>query len=609
MRRHATFAQLGSGAASDRVRRLVRADALAGARIEGVLRFGRPAALVDALFVAGEEYIAVALLVPTPRAAFREAPPLVWPDRIAAALDDATAEAIDAALAPWVFAQCAGVAIAPEASAAFTSAGRRLLARARGLGLPGAAPLDRVARALQQAAVLAPFVAGKTIVLGHTDARAAFGMLAAAGARIRLRENDDDDAFAARWFGIEPATAPARLATRDADDAIAVEGDVPDLAIVAHDALLGLATASGTRPPRRVVFGSGAASTSASGARGTSAGAIALGVRDDALRARDADTAAAEALAARLRDEGLTATLVPFAELGGAAYDLLHLIGSEPPAHALAALRRARGEGKPVVLTPLPTRDCDDAAWGTRLAVQAVAHRADEAGTEPLLAALAARRLETDDSPAAHAVRTRAAADRAALLAEADAVCDAPTFVEPGAPSGAAFAAVAVAAIEPRANLIAVARACARAGIVLVLAGPIVDAAYFAFVAAFGGASIAYLGDLAEADVARTVASARAYVDVAWHPRGSARIAAALAAGVAVVTAGRNDDPTLAGEGVFTVDAAAPDALAAALHAACALDAAARERVAGRFRERAEPGAATAAVLGLYASLADRVLN
>jgi hypothetical protein len=287
----------------------------------------------------------------------------------------------------------------------------------------------------------------------------------------------------------------------------------------------------------------------------------------------------------------------------------VHVVGAEPPDLALAALRRVRASGTPVVVTPLAPVGVAEAAWEARVAIQAVAHRVDEAATLPLLAAFATRRLAVDGEPTARALAEEAAADRRAIRAEADAVCGAPPFVEDGAPFAIAFDALVVAAIEPRANLIAVARAATDAGLRLALVGPIVDPAYFAYVAAFGGPGFTYFGDVPDADAARFAASARVYVDASFAPRGGARVLAAARAGIPVVTAGRDDLPWLAGEGATTVDPTAIEALAGGLAQAARLTDRVRARLAERIPADASPAAATRTVLALYAALARRDLN
>lgn len=525
-----------------RVRELVRLEHLASARLE---RAQDAAALfLDLVFMAGTQTALVPLIELTPQfLEARESSPFVWPADIAAMVEHEALAAIEEALLPWAQAHYFGGLTGAEVIRMFGSddASRRF-ARARNAGFLAAAPYERVFAALEPYRYAARFAAGKAVHARDRDGAAGAAALSKIAASVSAALEDPQlEAFAREWFDL---------------DVYGSSNETPDVTIVrGRNPVVqakGEAEVRHVAPP---VFP----------AAGGSSGRILLLVRDDFRELPDADTDQALLLAARLRGEGFTAGVVAAASAQPEQYDLLHCMCAAYPEQAVAALRRARAAGKPVVVTePLDERD-GESSWGEAIVPHVLRASGDEIALEDHLELLRRRRL---DAPGVDLKQEpfpgyRALMEEVRSLTAVRIWAAAPAFLPPAAAAdwreraGLGPFVLAHAPLGPQHNQFALVRAAAKAGVPLVLAGPVADAAYAAHVRAIAAENVVFLEEPDLHEQWTLYAQARVYADVSWWTACGGRRQMAAAAGCATVFAPG-------------VDPADEDAIAAALRAAWA---------------------------------------
>jgi hypothetical protein len=627
---------------------------LVAVRVEPVLRQRRAAFALD-LCLAGDDGITVIPLVLADPAVVveRDREPLVFPHGTPG--DAAFARALAERVLPHLERLVLRGERVGEHVVAFGSAARFDAARAAGCF--GAAPLrDALAR-------LAPyhyarrFARGRSVRIDAPDAVGGWALLRAVGSPTVAAARRDAAALA--WYGDAPLARDAR-----ADVAIvAADGDAGGAACVlrldpelecetradgAHlieivDPLpldVGIVFDPAEGPARRWFAVERAPEPAprtvpdlAHRAAGGSAGRIAvIAGRADAPAQPSADTDEARALVAALGAEGFDAILAESPdELEGA--DLVHLIGTREGRRARQIVDAARRRGVPVAVHAHDEDAAHGGWWGAEVTRYCFEYGADEHDVVNYLALLAKRAVSVGDAradapfappgaavdDAAAALRDAsvvfaAAADEAAAIrrrtgrrgaiAIVPPLASAPAPLPVGHLVGADRFVLLHAPIGPVANTLLVARCAAGAGIPLVVAGPVADAAYLELVREFGGPALVVLpGEPAPGIAAGLRAAAGVVVDASWVGEGGSRLAAAALAGARLAVADRRrfDAP---GTGARRFDPADAAALTRALGEAW--DEALRSpgRVAPETAAALAPGTAVRAIVRGYASSA-----
>jgi hypothetical protein len=586
---------------------------LTAVRIEPVLRQRKPALALD-LYLAGDDGDTIVPLVLADPAALvdRDRDPLIFPYGTPG--DDAFAFALGERVLPHLERLVLGGERVAEHVLAFGAAPRFDAARAAGCF--GAAPLRDALARLAPYRYARRFARGKSVRIDAPDAVGGWAMLRAVANAGVVPAHRDPSALA--WYGDAPPAAQradvaivGRLA--DAGDSACVlrldpatsagHAGVDAYVVEVVDPLpldVGIAFDPGEGPARRWFAVERAPEPRARPlpdlaftATGGSAGRIAVVLgRGDAVARPAADTDEARALTAALRAEGFDAFVAEPREAAGA--DLVHLVGTRDGRRARAVVDAARRAGVPVAVHAhdddaerggwwgaAVTRCCfeygseerDVEAYLNLLARRAVsvgAARADvpfapdEAGADDANAALRdAGIVFAATEEEATAIRTRTGRRGPVAVVPPVATFAAPLPI--GRLVGPDPFALVHAPIGPLANQLPVARCAARAGIPLVVAGPVADASYLERLREFGGAGLVVLAGEPSPGVAAALrAAAGVVVDAAWIGDGGARLAASALAGARLVVAASRSFAA-AGVDVRRFDPADTEALTRAL--------------------------------------------
>ena len=552
---------------------------LVAIRMEPVLR-GRAGTVVLDLILEHADALTVIPGVVLDRAA------LVDRDRDALIFPDGTpgGDSAAAALAERVLPLCEGIVLdaIPFSEHVLRIADSPRFDAARAAGCYGAAPLaDALAR-------LAPYRAARryarrlTVAIDAADAVGGWALLRGC-ANVGIAAHRGD-AAACAWYGEPPAAAEApdvRIVDADAAPAagapwtVRIIGSSADVvADVALVAPLALDLAFSNDPAEGAV--SGGISVEPPPLRdappdlaryiaaGGSGGRIAVVVgRRDAASIPAADSDEAEALVAALRAEGFSVDLGLAAPIG--EYDFVHLIGARDGALAAEVVAAARAANVAIAVTAHEDGADNGGWWGAAVTRLSFDYAADEAAFRTYTDLLARRALEIGPirASAPYSPNPAATAARAAALRDADVVfvaseaeaaavrargrsgpihiaapMSAPATPDVRRLSGAQPFVFVHAPIGPEGNVASVARVTADLGLPLIVAGPVVDAAYCELVRAVGGPDLVVLaGEPSAADAAGLRARAAVVVDPAWVGFGPARAAAALLSGACLVLA------------------------------------------------------------------------
>jgi hypothetical protein len=635
-------------------RPVLDAARLVAVRVEPVLRRRRAAFALDFCLAAGDGITVIPLVLADPAVVIeRDRQPLIFPHGTPG--DAALAHALSERILPHLECLVLRGERVAEHVVAFGSSARFDAARAAGCF--GAAPLrDALAR-------LAPyhyarrFARGRGIRIDAPDAVGGWALLRAAGSPAVVAARRDGAALA--WYGDAPLATDARAdvaivaADADAGGAACVLRLDPDV----HASAL----ADGTRfievvdplpldvgivfdpaegPARRWFAVERAPEPAPRGipdfmyrAAGGSAGRIAvIAGRADAPAHPSADTDEARALVAALGAEGFDAILAESPdELDGA--DLVHVIGTREGRRVRQIVDAARRRGIPVAVHAHDEDAAHGGWWGAEVTRYCFEYGADEHEVTAYLALLAKRAVSVGDAradapfaPPSAAVDDAAAAlrDASVVFAATDeeaaairrrtgrrgaivvvpplAIVPAPLAV--GHLVGADRFVLQHAPIGPAANTLLVARCAAGAGIPLVVAGPVADAAYLELVREFGGPALVVLAGEPEPGIAAGLrAAAGVVVDAGWVGDGGSRLAAAALAGARLAVADRRrfDAPAAGARRFDPADAAA---LTRALGEAWDEALRSPRRVAPETVSALAPSTAVRAIVRGYASIA-----
>lgn len=614
MRRHRTYPVFDIWDDAARLKRVVSAETLIVARIEPMMRQANGFGVADLTFARDGEtavvpfvHIEAGMLAEPERGAF------VWPQSAAKVLDDRTADAIETLILPRLLARYLGRTLNRETVLAFGDPAP--FERARSYGFLGATPYDRVAEAT------APYLyAMRLAVDAHVcvadapEGATGAALLTRAAASVHAGFGGDEILAAARaWYGDVfspmPAAcdlaigaagaslpdAPARVLLRD-DGA----GAIPIARAIPVDVLFSFDPEDSERAGGFSIVAPEPelrrSSVVVPAAVGGSGGRLLFAIRNDGVRAPDADTDDAQALARRLRGEGFEVDVVPASDVADpSAYDLLHAFGLTAAADLGPLLKRAREAGLPVVATARLDDIAREGVWGAKVASGAAQVTVDEE-LDDHLRAIADRRIETTGAkPSGQEPYDGYTADVTAAIGDCDVVlvsgADEERFVRERfayagavAPVGPALFAPAAASIgglvgssdfvlahvpiAARANLLALARAAEEAGLPLVIAGPVAEAGYLALLREAAGIGVALVTTADEERIRTLYRRARVFADVGWEDRGPARAAAAAMSGAALVLAKSHYAARLWWPGLWTADRASIPSVASALRAA-----------------------------------------
>lgn len=573
MRTHNKFRGLEYPRKRARVSEVVALRNLVTVRIEPVLCGAVTGALSADVVFAREGMRTVIPFVDVAGAMLdrRESSPFVWPAWLSACVSADTVAQIERAILPWVEAQTFNRSLNSEVVRHFgTGDGRAAFELAREHGFIGAAPY-RVW--LQMAA---PYVYAERLARGKrvhaADGQGASGaaILSASAREMRADlASLERNALAREWFDLDIFGECGGSADVDiggsggsavhldlssvVGERVLVATPIPTDVNVSFDPEDAPAAGSfAVSAPRRELRTPALPNWSPAGGSG---GRILLLVRDDAANAPDADTDAAELLAVRLRAEGFHVDVAAAAHAAPETYDLLHCCCAAYPEQALPAVRRANAARVPVVTTEASQMRDGDATWGTAIVPQVLRATQDETALADLLQLVRARKLEGENAvPGQLPFATyRAAVEELRTLSNAVVpsgslpLLPAPAPLAPPAGTPHGEFVLVHAPVTPRANQWIAARAAARAGLPLVLAGPVADVDYLRQIRAHAGHGLVTLPEPAPQNAAGLYAAARVYLDVSWLRLGGGRIALAQAAGC----------PTLASPAVDPADEAA----------------------------------------------------
>lgn len=613
---------------------------------------------MDLTFCSGDRVAVIPCIEIVPEMLVqREMSPFVWPHEAAAALADSAAEDIERALLPWIESLTLGRQLNAPASRSFAeNDAARIVAAAREAGFLGAAPYRTVIQDAapylyavrfaqnQRVAIRDPRGAlGATILSVHTrETYADFG-----GEEIRF--------LAERWYARSFA-APGEKETFDlamtaesgeidAGIHIVLDGEpqdggmhvdvatpVPTDVMVSYDSQDAPVCRSFRVHRNRSSELRPAFLPARPQAAGGSSGRILFVLREDYLRAPDADTDEAAALASMLRAEGFSVDIVPASQARPSQYDLVHAFTLARVNELLPALQGAKAAGVPVVLSPMLHDICAQGVWGTGIVRALLRVSTDETDLEDNLQLVSQRRL---DAPGLTSKRQEPfagydAAVRQALESAGAALCASAeeeallrgygfsrqvTLTRPclfaygGAavfPPVAGDFILAHAPIEARNNQLLLVRAAASARLPLVLAGPVTEPEYAIAVKEQAGDRVVFLGEPDEAAADALYRSATVFADVAWIRFGISRLLRASASGAALVATPEAQMRTMLGEKtVWEADPASEASIAVALRDAWIHSREQRDLIAASARRAGslgDPRAALVATVQAYAA-------
>jgi len=609
---------------------------------------------IDAIFMLdGRVALVPFVQVEGPMLLVREASPFVWPSWLP--LDPCALEGIEEQVEPWLRTLAMFDATSSEQLRLFSDDPhvRARIDAARTQRFLCAAPIEAVLVDAAPYIYAQRFAAQRRIAIRAPQAAFGAAMLAASAGGVCADLGDSKrNEFARAWFDAD-VYGDASEGTYDLVVAQDLCGDAP-VSLGLEPTTEGGTVVSFARPAFPSIVGSFDVSDSAPARHfrvrspepalrpsrlksppviGGSSGRIGIIVRDDGLRAPEADTDQAQALAAALRAQAFDASVIVASAARADAYDLIHLFGYRHVAQFERVLSDARTSGVPVVITPGLDDFEREAAWGSAVVTLLTSALIDDGFRGVVEAKLAERRLEVGDgvprgtiSYDEGMVRAMLAQARAAIFAsEAEEIAARQSLGFSGASRWVpSLGAVSVspepvgalcgfdqyvlvhAAFEPRANQAAVLRAAAHAGLPCILTGTVEHGDYYQNALTLAGPGAVWLPQemLSEGQLSALYAGARVFADFAWSGHGAARIVRAASYGCGLVI---SSALPLAGvwpgiaEIVDPADVAShPGALRRAWERAPAMG----PVVAGRTAELCDPLRSLQAILGCYAEAA-----
>ncbi|MHB8146700.1 MAG: hypothetical protein ACYDGM_05470 [Vulcanimicrobiaceae bacterium] len=613
-----SFDLLGDPAA---VRALLSSDHLVAARFEPTLSL-RFEGILDLVFEHSGSFLAVALIkVEGAMLVVRESDPIIWPRWIAGLADEATLDALQERIYPWMRSLVLARFDNNEAFRFYRdeAAVRDDYMRARELGLLGAAPLLTVARSAAPAMYARRFTHGRRV--GIFDPQGANGAALLAG-YARSVEFDAGDAattaFVRRWFSTlsigqtaDPGAIEVAVGVRERLPAAAVRvmrgsalpGEhgvitarpLPPTVLVSfdpedsiEDARFAVAVPSSGTPR-----GSSVAATSVIGG---SAGRVAIVAREDWQSNPDADTDAIDALVRRLRAEGFNAAVSGATKpLHPGDVDIVHVVGHRHAAVVLRNLETIKQHGTPISVMPYLDDPGAIAAWGGSTTLGALRSMPDDAYYQEYFGAIAARRLvwevplPVEPVVADPSVRALLALASSLIVVSsqeeamarqrygyAGAVVQVPAIFDTVDPEhvdalvGTQDFVLIHTSLEPRGGAIFAMLAAEQAGLTSVITGAIGSSEYYTYFQMLAGARSIYLAErlLTPGQLAGLYGRARVYLDASWSGYGLHRLTRAASSGAALTVSETSYARSVWGGDVETVDPASVDSIAAGLRRA-----------------------------------------
>ena len=574
MRVRDDFLWLAPDVAPRRLASLRGAD-LAVARFEPVFRDKRGCGMLDLTFAnATDAFALVGVLVDLVALWTLEAPPLVWPAPLAAAIDPSVARALEDRLLPWLRTLVRATATPAERIRAFGD--EAPFRAAREDGLLGAIPYGAAIVALAPYAYARRFVRGARVRIDARD-----GALGAAYLRdraVHISLASEPDARGVRWYGVGDligSEARADVAIVDRADGappaatlIVLDGSPPGGRIVEVPLPVPLDngfTFDGADAPVVRTFGvrapDGSPPVAAPAVRrlADAEGLIGIVMRPDAMYAPDGDTDEVEAIRALLAVEGLRSFVtVDPSDPALANADLIHAVGAYDDRHLLAAAATAQRSVKPLVIGLEPLAPY--AAWhedALAISLQIGLDRVDRAF---YLAGYEQKRVAIDTAPlAADPAAVKANRERFGVLvraAKAVITSDDPalvmrdfgvggsTLVAGGiavpAPSPEAAANLPIppgpfvfmhAPLVRRSHLALVLAALGSLPVDVVIAGEPADVDTAIMLRKVAGRETVFLTDPTPALLEAIYARATVFVEPSLRPRSFSRVARAALAG------------------------------------------------------------------------------
>lgn len=658
IRRHQRYARLAPYVVPERFAEIVRPEFLVAARLEPGIST-RYEGWLDLTFVRdGAVALVPYVIVAGTMLLERESSPLVWPDWLPP-MREAVAVGIEERVMPWLASLTIARFCSDETTQTFgeDAAAHAVFARARDAGFLGAAPAGRMLAAAAPYVYAMRYARGARIAVSDIDGASGASMLARAGARIdaELGSQARSD-LAARWFGIDAfagvdsaagydvaigtATIPAATVQMrlDTGDDVAVVAPAPPAIAVSFDPADGPVA---RRFARSAVFDPVQVRRSALAEVpivGGSSGRIGIVVRDDCMRAPDADTDAALALRDRLNAQGFQATVVPASDAAAERHDLLHAIGHRFGATFVPAWQNARQARIPLVVSPYIDDAAGEAAWGAAAVQFNVRHAPDRASRAYYGNAIELRKLEgpmlpqrgTPDRATAEA-RALLGAAHAAVVTSADEATvlrdefgftgetrqlaallgDEPVPQDVRALTGPEQFVFVHAPVDAGHNQLAVAAAAAALDLPLVVCGSVVSAEYYGDLTAELGERAVWIPeeDLTPGQIAGLYAAARVFADCAWAEPCLYRAARAASFGAALVAPTSGFASAVWPGIVQMADPGSPSSIRSALRTAWDKAPTVGPQFRSATAERLDAYAGLKAILALYQSAAKKVVS
>ena len=616
-----------------RAAEIFRVEHLAVARLEPALS-NREEAILDLVFERGGRFAVLPLaIVDSAFIIGRESSPFAWPASTKTFLNESTLRGLEAKVEPWLRSRLLARFENDEALKFYRDdeSIRSSFARARDLKLFGAAPLGDVLASVAPAVYAYRFALGKRVAVPDDGFANAAALLYGRAARV---DRDGDD-FEEMWFGTQSFDAVDRSAAydvalvRDASFGsssveICTSPAQSESMRVAFSRPLPLATFVSFDPDDSIAHGefsvhvrtpagtSRETSILQPAAIGGSAGRVALLVREDWMRADDADSDAIRTLERRLSAEGFTVRVIEgWSNVEPSEIDLAHLIGLSNASTIRKKVERLRDAGIPIVASPLVDDPKGETPWGVPLVQSAFRNSVEDTTLDHYLGAVALRRLNAEGVPLHQSLPLPANPDAVAVLNCAGALVVSGTAEEaivrerfgyagpvvavaPLVPSVERCGVDAIAgigdfilmhtAIEARTSVVMAALAAEAQGLPLVLVGPVADAETMLFLHAYGGDMLRYLplNSLNDGQIEGLYARARVFADIPWNGRGLSRLARAGGYGASLVASTSGAAGAIWGDAIHLADPASLPSISDALRAAW--DAAPKER--GRVAAR-----------------------
>lgn len=634
-----------------RMTAIVRADCVAAARLEPSYT-SRFECWLDVVFSREGRFAVVPFVqIDGPMLLLRESSPFLWPCHLD--VSDSELEAIEATIEPWLKSVTLLDSVDREMLHIFAqdSETAATVGSARRANLLGAAPIDSVLMAAAPYIYAQRFAGGRTVGIASPDAANGAAILSASAREVRAdlggAERHD---LARRWFGLDIYGDLAR----GYDVTVNVEGSDASIRVNAHAesasrqvSFVRPAFASivcSFDPSDAEVVGQFSAVSSEPVLRahtlppapviGGSAGRIGLVVRDDGLRAPDADVDEAIALCAALRAQEFDAVVVVASAASVKDFDLIHVFGHRHAGQFLPLLEQARRAGVPAVVSAHLDDSVLEAAWGSAIFNMLLVGMFDDGSRASIERGLVERRLEYSDGSARGApafdpaaVRTMLSGVQAAVVSceeEATRLRDQFGFsgafrTVPGiralvtpdaAPIGAMCGPdpyiLVHAAVEPRSNQACIVRAAAARNLPCVIVGSVESGDYYQNMLAFAGPRTMWIPEetLTGPETTALYSGARVFADVGWTRRGASRLIRAAALGCGLVVS-RTLPWAQAWEGLAEhVDPASLDEVTAGLTRAWERAPALAPLIASRTATACDPLRSLQAVLGAYAEAA-----